>query len=222
MLVVCWSPKGGSGTSVVTAALGIAAARGPESSPTIIVDLDGDMPSIFGMAEPAIGVSEWISQPSTHELDDLLVESASNLHILPRGSAQLPDARSGAWSRLGLELAGRSASGTTVVVDGAYGPVPHSWEHHLTHSVLVVRPCYLALRRARTGASTFDTVVAVIEPNRVLTSDDIASVLGAPVAATIPVTSDIARRVDAGVLFQRPPAQLLATLSPLIDRWRSE
>ena len=37
MVTICWAAKGGSGTTVVTAALALSSA-----SPTLLVDLDGD------------------------------------------------------------------------------------------------------------------------------------------------------------------------------------
>lgn len=219
MLVVCWSPKGGSGTSVVSAGLAIACAKRAASASTIVVDLDGDIPAIFGTPEPAVGLSEWICQPATHAFDDLLVDIAPGLQILPRGSAPVPDAQSNAWSRLGIELSSRSALGSAIIVDGARGLVPQAWAQQITHSVLVVRPCYLALRRARHSICPFDAVIAISEPHRVLTTSDIESVLGVAVSAEIPITNDIARRVDAGVIFTRTPSRLMEALSPLVALW---
>lgn len=203
---------------MTAAGLAIAALRNAASTRTILVDLGGDIPAILGMAEPSIGLSEWIAQPSTHEFDDLLIEIAPGLSILPRGSASLPDARSGAWSRAVLELSSRSASGSMIVVDGGREPIAAEWSPHVTRILLVTRPCYLALRRARLAGSAFDGVIAISEPDRVLTPADIESVLGVDVVAQIPMTGDIARRIDAGVILTRPPKQLIDALTPLIDR----
>lgn len=46
MLVVCWLPKGGVGTSVVAAALALRAAA--DGTETLLVDLAGDQPAILG------------------------------------------------------------------------------------------------------------------------------------------------------------------------------
>lgn len=77
-------------------------------------------------------------------------------------------------------------------------------------SLLVIRPCYLALRQALRTGVTADAagIVLVAEPGRALDSDDVAAVTGLPVIATVPVRADIARAVDAGVLADRLPEPL--------------
>jgi hypothetical protein len=85
-------------------------------------------------------------------------------------------------------------------------------------SLLVSRPCYLALRRAlhQGPASSTAGVVAVTEPGRALDSDDVAAVLGLPVITTIPVRADIARAVDAGVLAARLPEPLATAANQIL------
>ena len=46
MITVCWAAKGGSGTTVFAAALALS-----RSAPTLLVDLDGDQPSVFGVPD---------------------------------------------------------------------------------------------------------------------------------------------------------------------------
>jgi MinD superfamily P-loop ATPase len=77
-------------------------------------------------------------------------------------------------------------------------------------SVIVVRPCYLALRRAVRLEATRRAagVVLVEEPGRALGTREVADVLGRPVIARIPVRDTIARAVDAGVLPTRIPEPL--------------
>jgi hypothetical protein len=96
------------------------------------------------------------------------------------------------------------------------GPADHGTR------VLVIRPCYLALRQALNTGATADAagVVLVSEPGRALGSDDVAAVTGLPVIATVPLRADVARAVDAGVLADRLPEvlgtagrQILAILS---------
>ena len=53
MLVICWSPKGGSGTSVVAAALALGHADRGEA---VLVDLVGDQGAILGVETPEVGV----------------------------------------------------------------------------------------------------------------------------------------------------------------------
>ena len=56
MITVCWAAKGGSGTTVVAAAMAIAA-----TTPTLLIDLAGDVPAVLGIPEPdGPGVFDWL------------------------------------------------------------------------------------------------------------------------------------------------------------------
>ena len=85
-------------------------------------------------------------------------------------------------------------------------------------SLLVTRPCYLALRQALNLGVTADAagVVMVAEPGRALDGHDVAAVIGLPVIATIPLRAEIARAVDAGVLPARPPDPLATAASQIL------
>lgn len=75
-------------------------------------------------------------------------------------------------------------------------------------SLLVTRPCYLALRAAvRWGwrRDGFDGILLVNEPGRALGVDDVAAVLDLPVIATIDVDPAVARLVDSGLMLDRTP-----------------
>jgi hypothetical protein len=50
MLIVCWSAKGGSGTTVAAASMALMLAR-RESAGALIADLAGDVPAVLGMSE---------------------------------------------------------------------------------------------------------------------------------------------------------------------------
>lgn len=70
-------------------------------------------------------------------------------------------------------------------------------------STLVIRPCYLALRRAM-RAEGADDVLVLEEPERALSATDVATVLDLPLMASVHVDAAIARSVDAGLLARRP------------------
>jgi hypothetical protein len=224
VLVVCWSPKGGSGTSVVTIGLAIVESRSDtphgKRASTVIVDLAGDIPAILGMDDPLIGLAEWITEPTAFDIRALLIDHGNCLRVLPRGRASLPESRSGAWSRFLLELTDLSNSGCTVIVDAGRGPIPRPMEAVADHQYLVTRPCYLALRRAQFVHHTSKAAIVVTEPDRALRPSDVAKVLGLPIAATLEISADIARRVDAGIISSRPPAELIRALTPVVTRWR--
>jgi len=81
-----------------------------------------------------------------------------------------------------------------------------------TVSLLVIRPCYLALRRASVAPITPSGVVVVHEPGRALGADDVEDVLGVPVVAEVPYDPAVARAVDSGLLAQRLPRGLERSL----------
>ena len=62
MLITCWSSKGGSGTTVVAAALAHLLAA--EADGALLVDLGGDLPAALGLPEPHEGLTGW-SRAST-------------------------------------------------------------------------------------------------------------------------------------------------------------
>jgi hypothetical protein len=75
-------------------------------------------------------------------------------------------------------------------------------------SLLVLRPCYLALRRAQSFPLRPSGVVLVDEPGRSLTADDVETVLSVPVRAVVKVDDRIARAVDAGSFVDQIPRRL--------------
>ena len=84
--------------------------------------------------------------------------------------------------------------------------------------LLVLRPCYLALRQALTSGmcTTAAGVVLVAEPGRALEDKDVAAVTALAVIATIPVRADIAQAVDAGVLADRLPEALATAAGQIL------
>ena len=77
-----------------------------------------------------------------------------------------------------------------------------------THSLLVVRPCYLALRRATAMSFRPSGVVVVNERGRALEPSDVEEILGVPVVAVVEHDLAVGRAVDAGLLGGRLPAAL--------------
>ncbi len=208
MLVVCWSAKGGSGTTVVASALALLLAR---AAPTRLLDLTGDAPAALGLAEPVgPGISEWAAVP--HATADALwrlgAPVVDGLELVPVGHGEHVDAA--AWERL---ISASDADGALTVVD-AGGPPPPVAHAGAQRSVLVVRPCYLALRRAARCSGATDVVV-VDEPGRALRVGDVERAIGVPVVAEVGWDPAIARAVDAGLLAARLPGELTRGLRRL-------
>lgn len=203
-----WSVKGGTGTSVVAAVAGAVLSR---RTRTLLVDRRGDLPAILGIEEPAgPGVSEWLASPDSppEALGRLEVAVRPQLALLPAGRG--PRARSGREEEL-AELLGRERR--EVVVDhGVPGP---DEADPPGRSLLVVRPCYLALRRATRTRRRVDGVVVVLDGGRALDARDVAASLHRPLVATVQVDPAVARAVDAGLLLGRQPGAIGRSLARL-------
>jgi hypothetical protein len=209
VVVCCWSAKGGAGTTVVAVALALVMARtAPEGA--LLVDLAGDVPAVAGLPDGpyAVGVSDWLREGPLVPADGLArleIAVGRGLALLPRGHGPLVVERAHALAAL------LSADPRPVVVDaglvsgdGLAAVVAAS----AAESLLVTRPCFLALRRAVVAPVRPSAVVLVAEEGRALTASDIEAALGVPVRAEVSVTAQVARAVDAGVLMARLPRSL--------------
>ena len=114
---------------------------------------------------------------------------------------------------------GPVSPGLTLGADTAepFDLVVHDGTSDQGTSLLVTRPCYLALRRALNLGITAAGVVMVSEPGRALGCEDVATVTGLPVIATIPLRAEIARAVDAGVLPARLPGPLATAADQILE-----
>jgi hypothetical protein len=208
VLITCWSAKGGSGTTVVAASLAVLLARSaPEGA--LFVDLTGDGAAVLGVSEPiGPGVGDWLAATDVDAagLDRLAVPIDDSLALLPRGTCGAPVATD-RIAELGSVLGGGSRP---VIVDAGLGAdeVGGALATVAAVSLLVLRPCYLALRRAVAAPFRPSGVVLVREPGRALTRRDVEAVLGVPVRAEVDVDPAIARAVDAGLLTARLPRGL--------------
>lgn len=217
MLIACWSPKGGTGTTVVSCGLALVLARSrPAPAGVLIADLSGDVPAVLGTPTPATpGLVDWLAAGAdvpAEALGRLEIEAGPALRLLPWGGELTGAAATAAGSAERGEVLAEAlaAGGRMVVADcgsaaaGAALAVAAAAEL----SLLVLRPCYLALRRALAAPIRPSAVILVNEPGRALTRRDIEDVLGVPVRAEIDFDPSIARAVDAGLLAGRVPRSL--------------
>ena len=207
MVTVCWSPKGGSGTTVVAAALAVVLAHRGDGA--LLVDMAGDVPAALGVPDPmGHGVLDWLAAPDAGmaALNRLVRPGTNGLDIIPAGGA---DGTVWAPARGAALIEALAAMARPVVVDaGLLRPATHEVVARATTSLLVVRSCYLALRRAVAAPLRPSGVVLVREPGRSLGRADVEDVLGVPVVACIEQSVDVARAVDAGLLMARLPSPL--------------
>jgi hypothetical protein len=202
VLTTCWSLKGGVGTSVVAATLALrTAASGVEC---LLVDLGGDQPAVLGAAPPAgPGVGDWLAAGADVPVDALSQLEApvvERLSLLPLGETTAPPS----IDRLAVLAAVLSATSRACVVDAGPTAAIGRWWAGSGLSLLVVRPCYLALRRV--GAVDAGTeIVLVEEPGRALSAADVGAATGARIRCLLPWDPAVARAVDAGLLATRLP-----------------
>lgn len=203
-MIVCWSVKGGSGTTVVASTLALIRAAESQRG-ALLVDLAGDVPAVLGLAEPSgPGVSEWFSQSensSCMTLQSIAIQATANLQIIARGSNLLnSDANFGELCRA------LKTFDLPIIIDAGCGIPSPDLLAHATSSLLVTRPCYLSLRRAAQLSAKPTGIVLINETGRALGKRDVEAVVGAPVTAEITFDAAIARAVDAGLLASRLPA----------------
>lgn len=208
-MLACWSVKGGSGTTVFSAALALASAE--KHGGATLVDFGGDAPAVLGIAEPACrGVRDWLAAGTRDpgDLDRLRLAATSHLGLVPAGGATSFDDHS-------LVDLAHAVPEHTIVDFGTLQP-PEALRPLIRADWLVLRPCYLALRKAARLDRRPQGVVVVREPGRALTSRDIQSVVGAPVVGEVTVNESVARSVDAGLLSTRLPRRLAEEIGALL------
>jgi hypothetical protein len=185
--------------------LALGSAR---TEPTTLVDLSGDCATALGMDEPTgPGIVDWLASPTAGpaELTRLAVVVRDAVRLIPRGVGPAPD---GQWKRLADALA-RSGN---VIIDAGTGHPPQALHDASDQSLLVTRPCFIAIRRAQHLVIRPTGIVLVDEPGRSLTSRDVEHALGVPVAAEVRLDPAVARAVDAGLLIARLPKSLIISL----------
>jgi cellulose biosynthesis protein BcsQ len=207
VLIACWSAKGGSGTTVVSVALASLLARSSAGG-VLLADLGGDCATVLGLPDhTGPGLRDWLdagADVATDALSRLELDVRPGLRLLPWAGGAAP---SGGGERLAAALADTSR---LVVVDcgPAGSPAGLAVAAMAGLSLLVLRPCSLALRRALAAPVRPSGVVLVREPQRALGRRDVEDVLGVPVRAEIPYDPAVAQAVDAGLLNCRVPRVL--------------
>lgn len=215
-MLCLWSAKGGAGCSVTSAAVALLAA---ERGDTLLVDMTGEQPAVLGLpSADGPGLGEWLLSEGSPPPDALArlerhVTGGLRLLSVDRSSTVAGQPADARLALLGQLL---TVEARTVVVDlGCWRQSYAEMAAQASARILVTRLCYLALRAASDGP-TPTGVVVVAEAGRALGTDDVRSVLHAPVVARVPVDPVIARVVDAGLLAARLPRPLrrLSALLP--------
>lgn len=214
MLTVCWSVKGGVGVTVVSALLALGYAQmSPEG--VLAVGLDDDLAMALGVSVgPSAGFADWSRaiDPPPDALARLATEVGSGLQVIGPGSGELAADQLASRGRE-LDAATRP---TVVDVGNASGKLLTSLAGVASSSLLIVRPCYLGLRRCHELPVEPTGVVLLREPGRALTHRDVEAVIEVPIVLEIEVDPVVARLVDAGLLGSRVPKALSSAVMEVI------
>ncbi|MFZ4515603.1 MAG: hypothetical protein ACOYN3_04760 [Acidimicrobiia bacterium] len=214
MLITVWSPKHGSGVSTIAAALAIAADR-----PVRLVDLDEDQSAIFGMAcDPIGGLHEELTASSGEAVWSHAFHVAPHVMLLSRGARAIDALDNAALAR---HVRAWQVSDELHIVDAGSADTgaAHACIDGADISLVVLRPCYLALRRAvRHGrVAESDGLIVIEDPDRPLRAREVADVVQRPILGRVPVRAAIARAIDAGVFSTRFPAELRAPVVSALE-----
>ena len=162
-----------------------------------------------GASTISAALALFASRVAATELVAADVDAAAAL--LGRGVAQYPSAQIEVAD--GLRLV-PTPTGTARVAVVDAGRLDDTADTPAGALLVVLRgPCYLGLRSIIMRDLEPDGIVLLAEAGRSLTRRDVEDVCGVPVVAQIPVTSNVARTIDAGLLATR--AHTLCELTPL-------
>lgn len=200
-VIVFWSAKGGSGSTVVAAFTARAMASAGQR--TLLIDADGDQPAVFGFNSttemPTIGLAQWSESSKDVPARSLLqvsIDVLLNLRLVISGLDERVTLSSDAFRRLAEDF-----SGTSMVIDVGDNKDAACAAMPFAHaSYCVIRPCYLAASRLRRQPVPAHGLVVIEESGRTLNAEDLSNALGVPIAARMKWDSAVARAVDAGRL----------------------
>ena len=211
MLIACWSSKGGSGTTAVAAGLAVVMASADPRG-AVLADLCGDGAAILGLPEPeGPGLSDWLAAGDDVPDDGirrLELDAARGVRLLPRGTLPLDATRAPALADHLVADPRPVVADCGTLVDETARIVAEQ----ASASLLVLRPCFLAVRRALLAPTRPSGVVLVEEDGRALSSRDVEEVLGVPVRARIECSREVARLIDCCLLTARLPRRVARAL----------
>lgn len=217
MLISVFSAKGGVGTSSIATLLASSLAKYDE---TLLVDAShGDLQAICCVEHSNYGFEDWLAseKPSARALSEISVVVDRNLSLVASKARQTGTGNI-AFSDY---ILGEVIKASPVVVadfgiDGSkFGEKCIQASDYV---VLVLKQCYLSLLSAteKSFIDQVDVLVVVKEQGRSISVEKITDVLHAKCVIEIDSRKDFARTIDAGVLVQRPPKQMIEPIDAFV------
>ncbi|MGI9621878.1 MAG: hypothetical protein ACR2PK_03500 [Acidimicrobiales bacterium] len=217
VVAVVWSLQGGSGCSVVAALLALHWSR--SSSPgSAVVDLGGDQPAVLGCeGGTGPGIADWLAsdRQGDDQLARLVHTVGPGLGLLSVGTRPWPEHTDAAGSVRSMfaQLDAQPSrfvvdAGSVIGIGGPRGAFVSEVVRLAPASILVVRACYLNLRRIVSMPTVPSKVVLLAERGRALGVGDVEQALGLPVSLRLEMDASVSRAVDAGLLLSRPLPRL--------------
>lgn len=204
-IITVHATKGGQGVTTIATTLALLTAR---TQHTLLIDTAGDIAPMLALPEPDHpGLGDYLHDP-TITLTNITTCVDHDLDLITPGDRPtIFDAHT-----YGLLVGGLGRYDTVIIDTATHAP---AWDVLADHTILVIRPDYLALRRALQLPRRPDDLIVVVEPGRALSVDDIEAALGQPVTATIPLDPAIARINDAGLFATRLPRTITRAIHQL-------
>ena len=232
MVIVAWSVKGGTGTTAVCGAIAAIAARSAQINSTILVDLCGDAPALFGLPTThRPGLLDWCAADESvgpEAIGPLVVHhgppgrALALLNAAPQPATPAAPsspaldrpadlATTGSLDRLHLAMQWLSRSFDCVVLDAGHrtDDVAETLVQLCDVGVIVIRPCALSVRAALRSTRSVVGAVVVGSGGGALHADDVGAFLGVPTLGHVPTDRSIAAAVDAGSFGRRVPRELV-------------
>ncbi|MFN8015817.1 MAG: hypothetical protein U0R17_04330 [Acidimicrobiia bacterium] len=215
MKVCIYSPKGGSGTTTCAA---LVAKTLSISSPTIFIDAcNGDSQILLNIEEIKFGFGDWLNSPekSIESFKKISLNLTKNLNYVgPSIGNLISDTTDSQRNEM---LSPLFSDETNMVFDCGLckGQLQLDIANSCDLVIAVIRKCFLGLSAFINHdlKNLTDSIIVVSESGRSISTKQIADSSGVKQLIEIEARRDYANLIDAGVLVDKSPQEILKLFS---------